>query len=395
MTAGFPTGYRLGGAIDPAVIEHWSGRIPRQIEEVWRSSGAMMSEDGYIRLLNPGLLLPVMDQLLPSYPGALPVFATAWGDLVVWHEGAFVCVLFRYGCCTVYSEHANGLIFAELEDEEIQAKMFPRKDYDEAMVRKGVPNIDQCFGLQTPVAAGGLETFVNVERRNLREYLLFLVGVQGVPRLLDEMAPAPIPLLGDRARVPGRQQYQRGRREPSPLEQQLERELEIAALLQTGRQKVPLRPETDEAIIRLAAHGRFIVYPPHEALLRVGDAELMYRIIRISDEYVLEKSERGGASVVVMTSTFVGAARRSLISVLAARAGMRLPIPPTAHSGDPDDLPEGFELTESDGRALLRWEGYIARFRGTSRIREAIQLAHLLTVSETALLDACLRERDA
>lgn len=196
MNEHFQPGFRVVGAVDPAVIARYGELVPARVEDAWTGDGAMISADGFARLIDPATLLPLMDTLLPSHPGALPVFATAWGDLVVFHDGAFVLVMFRYGFSVTFATRANGLIFADLEDPQEHATRLQRRFYDDAVAALGVPAIDECFGFVLPLSAGGPETVGNVARRPLKEHLAFLVETGGAPRDLNELAPAA-PREGD------------------------------------------------------------------------------------------------------------------------------------------------------------------------------------------------------
>lgn len=190
MTEYFRPGSRVVGPVSPDVIERYGELVPPQIEDAWINDGAMITADGFARLLDPAALIPLMPQLLPSHLGALPVFATAWGDLIVLHEDTFVLALFRYGFYTTFSPAPTGAIFDDLEDPQVLDTMLRRGAYDEAVSALGVPGIDECFGYILPLSAGGPETVGNLARRPLKEHLAFLVETGGAPRDLDELAPA-------------------------------------------------------------------------------------------------------------------------------------------------------------------------------------------------------------
>ena len=190
MTEYFRAGARSVGTISPEIIERYGEAVPPQIEDAWVKDGALMTADGYARLIDPAALLPVMDTLLPSHPGALPVFATAWGDLIVLHEHTFVLVLFRYGFFVTFSPFPTGHVFKDLEDPQVLETVLRRGAYDDAVAALGVPGIDECFGYVLPLSAGGAETIDNLARRPLKEHLAFLVETGGAPRDLDALAPS-------------------------------------------------------------------------------------------------------------------------------------------------------------------------------------------------------------
>lgn len=196
MNEHFQPGFRVVGAISPEVIERYRDLVPARVEDAWTDDGVIVGADGFARLIDPSTLLPLMDTLLPSHPGALPVLATAWGDLIVLHDGAFVLVMFRYGFYVIFAHRANGMIFADLEDPQEHATRLQRSIYDDAVAALGGPAIDECFGFILPLSMGGSETVDNVARRPLKEHLAFLVEAGGAPRDLNELAPTR-PRKGD------------------------------------------------------------------------------------------------------------------------------------------------------------------------------------------------------
>lgn len=183
------SGFRVAGRISPEVIDQYGEIVPIAVEKAWTEDGAMMTSDGFIRLVDPALLLPVMGVILPSHPGALPVFATAWGDLVVQWEGTYVLVLYRYGFFVQFTQRASGIVFDLVKNPATQQAKLRRLFYDDAVAALGVPEIDECFGFKLPLAMGGPESVDNVARRKLKEHLVFLVQTSGAPRDLDELDP--------------------------------------------------------------------------------------------------------------------------------------------------------------------------------------------------------------
>ncbi|WP_416904590.1 T6SS immunity protein Tdi1 domain-containing protein [Micromonospora echinospora] len=193
MTGHFRNGHRVVGSISPDVVERYGTNVPFAMERAWRDEGALMTADGFVRLIDPALLLPVMDLILPSHPGALPVFATAWGDLVVQHRGRFLLVRYAHGFHREYVDVVSDLVFDHLEHPRSRA--LPRLCYDDAVARLGVPDIDECFGFTLPLSMGGSEDVTNVSRRKLKEHLVFLVQAAGPPYALKKLPLLPYPPL--------------------------------------------------------------------------------------------------------------------------------------------------------------------------------------------------------
>lgn len=189
----FFNGFVPAGPVDPAIAARFDpddGLLEAALVEL----GTGMTPDGFVRLIDPAYLLPVMDTILPSMPGALPIFATAWGDLIVLHEDELWVVLFRFGWYDDFFGEPNGYEFDALEDRKVQDTILQRSCYDQAVSALGVPALDECFGFVAPLVLGGAPDASNVVRRKLKEHLVFLVQTGGAPRPLDEVDP-PEPVV--------------------------------------------------------------------------------------------------------------------------------------------------------------------------------------------------------
>lgn len=186
----FPSGFvPVGGRVEPWIVERFGENVSGTLEDAWQTVGPGTTPDGFIRLIDPGTLLPLMDTLVPSLPGAVPMFATAWGDLVVYHEEKTYVVLFRYGFYDDFLGRPSGYEFDALDERETQETVLQRSFYDQAVSVLGVPAIDECFGFVAPLALGGAADVSNVARRKLKEHLVFLVQAGGAPRHLREVSP--------------------------------------------------------------------------------------------------------------------------------------------------------------------------------------------------------------
>ena len=189
----FLDGFIPMGKVDPAIAARFDPD-DGVLESAIVNLGTGMTPDGFIRLIDAGPLLPLMDTILPSKPGALPVFATAWGDLVVLHENVLWLVLYRFGFYDEFFGEPTGYEFDALEDPDVQETILQRSFYDQAVSVLGVPSLDECFGFILPLSAGGLADVANVARRPLAEHLMLLVQTGGEPRPLDEVDP-PKPVV--------------------------------------------------------------------------------------------------------------------------------------------------------------------------------------------------------
>lgn len=189
----FNDGFSVVGPVSQDAIERFGELVPLRLEAAWKQDGLVQTSDGFIRTIDPVELLPVMDTILPALPDAVPLFATAWGDLVVMQGDRLVLVLFRLGFYKVFIDAVSAQVFDELERVDIQRDVLVRGNYDQAVSVLGVPDIDECFGYVLPLALGGAEDVSNIARRKLKEHLVFLAQSAGPPRSLDELDPPRSP----------------------------------------------------------------------------------------------------------------------------------------------------------------------------------------------------------
>ncbi|WP_424464110.1 T6SS immunity protein Tdi1 domain-containing protein [Pseudoclavibacter helvolus] len=182
-------GYRPAGPLSSNTVEKYGELVPPSIEEAWKEGGTWMTEDGFIRLVDPAAFEDLLPQILPSMPGAYAVMATGYGDLFVVYEDALHTVYFRFGFFTTYGHEFSDLDPIFKVERRYQERLLFRAHYDGAVADLGIPAIDECLGFTLPLSMGGPQTSENLSRRKLREHLLFLVAAGGEPRHYDVVHP--------------------------------------------------------------------------------------------------------------------------------------------------------------------------------------------------------------
>jgi hypothetical protein len=156
-------------------------------------------------------------------------------------------------------------------------------------------------------------------------------------------------------------------------------------------------PASDDAeLVAFARQGRIVPFPSRDAVLRIGDMELLYEIFERGGRYELTLTERSAAPRWIMSSESLAVVRAYLIKAIGVnvRAHLRLRrvVLPIVSSA----LPAGFTLDETDSAGVeLSWvdDGVprSARFRaGGSGVRDAVQLAHYVPAPEHELIEALL-----
>ncbi|MFI0793348.1 hypothetical protein ACH4OY_11710 [Micromonospora rubida] len=144
---------------------------------------------------------------------------------------------------------------------------------------------------------------------------------------------------------------------------------------------------------RLRAFGkpaRVTVWPARDALLQVGDAETLLRIVERDGRFVVEKQDRGGAWRPQMSTGSLAVARRYVIGEIGVRVrafverGHRRPSPD-------EPLRDGFTLTDLGSAGLvLSWREasgeWSASFPPGSWRDKAVRFARYAELSEESIM---------
>ncbi|WP_430591637.1 T6SS immunity protein Tdi1 domain-containing protein [Humidisolicoccus flavus] len=189
----FHEAYVPAGPVSASTVEKYGEQVPFTVEEAWQEHGTWMTADGFARIVDPSAFEELLPQILPNMPGAFAVMATGFGDLFVVFEQRLFVVFFRLGFFMEYAREFDMLHPDLITETASQQKRLLRTTYDEGVARLGVPKIDECLGYTLPLAMGGPQTAENLSLRPLREHLIFLVSVGGVPRHFDEVHPPSNP----------------------------------------------------------------------------------------------------------------------------------------------------------------------------------------------------------
>jgi hypothetical protein len=167
--------------IEPGTVERFQGAVPAPIATVWREHGAGLVGDGFVRLLDPGRASRMLDGVLGMPAGAVPVFATALADLVLYIEPLFHVVRFRFGVIDTLAFDAAALL-VDLQREEYLDATLARQPYPAGVQRLGVPGIDECFGFVPLLTLGGRPDPTHLDRCGLWEHLAVIMQFSGPPR---------------------------------------------------------------------------------------------------------------------------------------------------------------------------------------------------------------------
>lgn len=170
--------FELYSKVPEETIKKYSGKIPEQFIEIWKSYGFGSFLNGFLKLINPD---DYSDFVKKSYfeKNCIPLLITALGDIIVWEENAYFFIIqYRYNN---FSALARGYrVFAKLlEETGYFYEKANLKNIKEALNMLGTVSYDECYGYVPLLSLGGAEKPENLQKVKLREHLELMYQVQG------------------------------------------------------------------------------------------------------------------------------------------------------------------------------------------------------------------------
>jgi hypothetical protein len=185
-------GFTPAAPIPEDVIERYAPHVPAGVVEMWRENGTGWLADGFFRIVDPAYAEKMLEGVYPFPRPAVVLFTTALADLVVWNNGAFYLVKWRWGILDVLPREGDITQVLEwMRDPVLRQDYFEWEPYLEAARRDGVPGLDDCFGFVPLLALGGPNTADHLERMQLWVHIAIILQFAGTPRPGGEfVAPA-------------------------------------------------------------------------------------------------------------------------------------------------------------------------------------------------------------
>ncbi len=170
--------FELYAKVPEETIKKYTGKIPEQFIEIWKSYGFGSFLNGFLKLINPD---DYSDFVKKSYfeKNCIPLLITALGDIIVWEENAYFFIIqYRYNN---FSALARGYrVFAKLlEETGYFYEKANLKNIKEALNMLGTVSYDECYGYVPLLSLGGAEKPENLRKVKLREHLGLMYQVQG------------------------------------------------------------------------------------------------------------------------------------------------------------------------------------------------------------------------
>ena len=86
--------------VNDNVINKFKNKIPETLLKIWQNYGLGTFMNGYIKVINPDDYQSIIDNTYFPYKDAVPVFVTAFGDIITLESGEYISIMhLRYGKC--------------------------------------------------------------------------------------------------------------------------------------------------------------------------------------------------------------------------------------------------------------------------------------------------------
>ncbi|WP_185425273.1 T6SS immunity protein Tdi1 domain-containing protein [Paenilisteria weihenstephanensis] len=171
--------FKAEQAISEKTIEKYAGVVPEQVVAIWKSQGVGTMIDGYLKVIDPMEFEDILEESYIRFETAVPLFATAMGDLIVWEKNKYLNLLnFRRGTVNVI-ESGFEFFLDDLADKEFLDEELDWKPYENVVEVLGEPAYDECFGYVPLLALGGSEKVENLQKVKLREHILLISALAG------------------------------------------------------------------------------------------------------------------------------------------------------------------------------------------------------------------------
>ena len=85
--------FKLNSKANEEVISKYENSLPKELLDVWKEYGFGTILDGYLKIVNPDEYSEVLDIAFDGQCVAIPVFVTAFGDIIIVEEGKYIIAI--------------------------------------------------------------------------------------------------------------------------------------------------------------------------------------------------------------------------------------------------------------------------------------------------------------
>lgn len=161
-------------SVTDSIIQDYITKLPETLLYEWATQGWCRYGQGLFWLVNPADYSDVLSLWISDSTQAYVIARTAFGCLIIWHENQAYLIDVLTGDVLPLLDSVEELFNDMLTDDGFVVNEFHVLDFEQAVMRLGVLDIDECYGYFPPQVMGGSGTSDTLQRVKLREYLYFL-----------------------------------------------------------------------------------------------------------------------------------------------------------------------------------------------------------------------------
>ncbi len=161
------------------LVARYEGLLPEEILDIWREYGLGTFYHGYLKVIDPREYKKLLEDTYWRGDAAIPVFATAFADLIIWQEDQYLVIVnYRKGVSHVMYDGFE-FFLEDLMDGWLDEKHLSMRTYNAAVKRYGSLAYGECFGYVPLLGLGGRETVNNLRKVKIREHIALIAQMVG------------------------------------------------------------------------------------------------------------------------------------------------------------------------------------------------------------------------
>lgn len=160
--------------VNDNVINKFKNKIPETLLKIWQNYGLGTSMNRYIKVINPDDYQSIIDNTYFPYKDAVPIFVTAFGDIITLEIGEYISVMYlRYGKCELMLKDFD-FFLKRLADKSFLNEFFSLNQYYKAVNEHGNLLYIECFGYMPLLALGVDEDTDNLKKFQILEHIALI-----------------------------------------------------------------------------------------------------------------------------------------------------------------------------------------------------------------------------
>ena len=161
------------------VIKKYKDQVPEELVQIWEEDGLGTFLDGYLKVINPDEYLELVQETYFRGDISIPIFATAFGDLITWEKNEFLGIIkYKDGTFDIFLENLS-LFIKFLPDKSFTDDYFELPLYHEAVEKYSSLNYTQCFGFVPLLALGGFKDVDHMDKVKVLEHIYLMYQLTG------------------------------------------------------------------------------------------------------------------------------------------------------------------------------------------------------------------------